>query len=140
MESRVAELIEKYWNGETTLEEEKELKQILPTVRGYEAEKAFFLGISQVAGMEAERVQVPEPKKFWFQSWDKIAAMLLLFLIAGSVWYSYWQKLEERKAYEQVMQAFVLIQSNMQKGNTQLQAIEDFRHLNTPMQIFTQEK
>jgi hypothetical protein len=140
MESRVAELLEKYWDGETTLEEEKELKQILPAMEGYEAEKAFFLGISQVAEMEAERVQVPAPKKYWLQSWDKLAAMLLLFLVAGSVWYSYWQKLEERKAYEQVMQAFVLIQSNMQKGNSQLEAIEEFRYLNTPIQIFTQEK
>jgi hypothetical protein len=45
-------------------------------------------------------------------------------------------KKAEREAFEQVMQAFNLIQTNMQKGTESLGAMEEMRHLNTTQEIF----
>ena len=45
-------------------------------------------------------------------------------------------KKEEAMAYAQVMEAFDLIQENMQKGTASLTAIQEMNHLNKANQLF----
>jgi len=42
MAERIEYLLEKYWSGESSLEEEKELKGLLNTTDLFAAEKEFF--------------------------------------------------------------------------------------------------
>ncbi|MCH7402608.1 hypothetical protein ACFOUP_18015 [Belliella kenyensis] len=137
MINRISYLIEKYWDGNTSLEEEAELKALLKNSKGHEAEKEFFLGIDQIKSISPQNIQNPGIKKLNMKLyWTQIAASLILLLVAGISIFSYKQKEAERHAFAQVMEAFSLIQHNMNKGTENLQSLQEFRHLNTTNQIF----
>jgi hypothetical protein len=136
MENRLSTLLEKYWEGETTLEEEREIKNLLQNAEGFEEEKKFFLGIAGVSTIQPNKFELKNKIKNPKFNWLKIAALFIIFLMAGSVTYRYQVKKAEREAFEQVMQAFNLIQTNMQKGTESLGAMEEMRHLNTTQEIF----
>lgn len=136
MENRLNELLEKYWEGETTLEEEREIKDLLKDVEGFEKEKKFFLGLEKVFLNQPQEFELKGRVKKSTFNWLKIAALFILFLAVGSAVYRYQVKKAEREAFEQVMQAFNLIQTNMQKGTESLEALEEMRHLNTTKEIF----
>lgn len=136
MKNRLDILLQRYWDGETSLEEEKELRSLLFESEGYEAEKSFFLGIEEYAELK-ESIKHPQGRiKIWNPMWFQIAAGLLVLLVSGISIYSYQQKQAEKEAYQQVMDALTLLQTNMQKGTENLQLLEEFRHLNTTNELF----
>lgn len=136
MKNRLDILLQRYWEGETSLEEEKELRSLLLQSEGYEAEKSFFLGIAEYTNLK-EDIQHPQGRvKRWNPIWYRIVAGLLVLLVSGISIYSYQQKQAEKEAYQQVMDALTLIQTNMQKGTENLQLLEEFRHLNTTNELF----
>jgi hypothetical protein len=123
MENRLNELLEKYWEGESTLEEEREIKDLLHKVGGFEQEKKFFLGIKKLSSKQPEEFEIKNREKRFSMPWLKIAALFIIFLAVGSAIYRYQEKKAEREAFEQVMQAFNMIQTNMQKGTESLAAM-----------------
>ncbi len=141
METRVHELLAKYWEAETSLEEEKELRDLLQTVEGFEEEKILFGGLGELSEMEPQ-LEIPEekPKETKVRRitpvWLNWAASVLI--LVSSVWI--WQYTEQRKAeeeaYEEVMMALAMIQSNLAKGKENMKEIEDLKYLNTTNQIF----
>jgi hypothetical protein len=136
MKNRLDILLQRYWDGETSLEEEKELRSLLLQSEGYGVEKSFFLGIAEYADLK-EVIQHPKGRiQRWNPMWFRIAAGLLVLLVSGISIYSYQQKEAEKEAYQQVMDALTLIQTNMQKGTDNLQVLEEFRHLNTTNELF----
>lgn len=136
MKDRLATLLDKYWEGETSLEEEKELKNLLFLSDGYVEEKEFFLGTKAILEQEPKPSPMPVTHSPVFSKWMKIAAVLIFFLISSTVIYKMEMQRAEKDAYEQVMQAFALIQTNMQKGTESLELMGDFRHLGTTQEIF----
>ncbi|MCL6258623.1 hypothetical protein M3O96_05965 [Aquiflexum sp. TKW24L] len=136
MKNRLSALLEKYWEGETTLEEEREIKILLQKVEGFDAEKKFFLGVKMISTIHPTDFQIKNSKKKPTIYWLKIAALFIIFFAVGSASYRYHEKKAEREAFEQVMHAFNLIQTNMQKGTESLSAMEELRHLNTTQEIF----
>jgi hypothetical protein len=62
MENRLSSLLEKYWEGETTLEEEREIKNLLQNAEGFEEEKKFFLGIGIVSTIQANEFELKNKK------------------------------------------------------------------------------
>jgi len=137
MKNRIEELLERYWEGETNLGEERELRDLLAKAEGYEAEKSFFLGLSEISGikeisLENQAIRSGNLLAFWW----RIAAGFLVLMVAGISIYNLQRKQAEREAYEQVMQAFTLIQENMQKGTGNLEVLQDLQYLNTPNEIF----
>lgn len=136
MKNSINKLLDKYWEGETSLEEERELKSLLSGAEGFEEEKLFFGDLNAVSTMKTNKVQLPQKKQSGLQLWMKIAAVLILFLIATTAVYRYQERQTEKEAYMAVMEAFELINGNMQKGTSQLEAMEDFRHLNTSHELF----
>jgi hypothetical protein len=136
MKDRLNILLEKYFEGESSLEEEKELRELLQHAEGYESEKQFFFGLKKISAVEPNRMVVPKVSRTLYSFWIKIAAGLLVFLVAGVAVFQYQEKKMEREAYYQVMQAFDLIQYNMQKGINSMEVMEDFRHLNTTKELF----
>lgn len=137
MKNRIEQLLERYWEGETSLAEERELRDLLAKADGYEEEKSFFLGISEVSNIKEISLENPEKRPgnlvaFWW----RIAAGFLVLMVAGISILSQQQKQAEREAYEQVMQALSLIQENMLKGTGNLEVLQGLQYLNTPKEIF----
>lgn len=137
MKNRIEELLGRYWEGETSLGEETELRDLLAQADGYEAEKSFFLGLSEVSDIKEISLENPAKRSGNLLAfWLRIAAGLLVLMVAGISIYTQQRKQAEREAYEQVMQAFSLIQENMQKGTGNLEVLQDLQYLNTPNEIF----
>jgi hypothetical protein len=137
MKNQLDKLFDKYWEGETSPEEEKTLRDLLLQSEGYEAEKDFFLGLEEIAAIKENDLTLEKPiRKFSFSRWLSIAALFLVFLVAGVTIRQNLQKQAEEEAYEKVMNAFALINENMQKGTGSLELMQDFRHLNATQEIF----
>ena len=138
MKSRIEELIEKYWEAETSLEEERELKALLRTTAGFEEEKALFGIVDDFKTEMPQRLQFPteKPARTIRMQWLGWAASVAL--LAGSIWIwqDYEQKKQEELAYQQVMEALALIQNNLSKGQEQMQPLNDLKYLNTTNQLF----
>lgn len=135
--NRIEELLEKYWNAETSLAEEQELKSLLSQAEGYDEEKEMFSSIAGLASAEPGNLTFPKVKiRKINTSWLNWAASIAI--IAGSFfgWRVYEQKQAEKEAYEQVMMAFALIQTNFSKGQEQLEVMNDLKYLNTTNQLF----
>jgi hypothetical protein len=136
MKNRIEELLDKYWEGSSNLADEKELKDLLRNSEGFEPEKSFFLGISKITAKEPMRLQKPVERSLEFTTWLKMAAAFLVLLISGWVLFDQQKKQAEREAFEKVMQAFDLIQVNMEKGTNGLQIMEEFKHLGVTEELF----
>lgn len=137
MENELDKLFDKYWEGETSPEEEKILRDLLLQSEGYEAEKEFFLGLEEISAIQEGVLTLAKPKrKFIVSKWLSIAALFLVFLVSGVVIRQNLQKQAEEDAYVKVMNAFALINENMQKGTGSLELMQDFRHLNATQEIF----
>lgn len=135
MKDRLTLLLDKYYTGETTLAEEKELKSLLSKSDAREIEKSFFSGIQVLGKAEPMKIKLPSsPAKSI--SWWQYAAVIVFFLVGGYWIYTTEQRHAEQEAYQKVMQAFQLIQSNMEKGTNQMHIMEDLRHLNTTDELF----
>ncbi|UJP66093.1 hypothetical protein [Mongoliitalea daihaiensis] len=141
MKERIDLLIHKYWEGETSLEEEKELKLLLRQVDGYESAKEFFLGIyefSQIDGKNPEQPMISIP--IWKRPWLGYAASIAFVVSVAYGIFQHQQGKAEREAYEQVIAALSLIQENMQKGSESMEVLHELRHLQAPINLFDTEK
>ncbi|MFD2035753.1 hypothetical protein ACFSKL_13200 [Belliella marina] len=137
MKEELEILMDKYWNGETSVEEEKTLRKLLANAEGYDSEKAFFLGIEDISEMKESRLPHPSQKKnLWLPFWMNIAAGLIIFIVSGWAIYQAQQHKAEQEAYREVMQAFALINSQLEKGTSSMQVMQDFKHLNAPQELF----
>ena len=141
MKSRIESLLEKYWEAESTLEEEKELRSLLHQSEDYEKEKVLFEMLYEFKKAEPLSVQIPGSKPTRSINWSWIGWAASLAIMASSVWI--WQESEQKRqeklAYQQVMEALTLIQNNLAKGNEQLQPLNDLKYLNTTTQLFLKE-
>lgn len=135
MREKTEKLLEKYYDGETSLAEERELRELLLKVPGFQEEKQFFLGLEVLKAIEPRDRPVPKAKGE-LSLWLKIAAVITLFLSLSWLFVDQQSKKEEALAYAQVMEAFSLIQENLKKGTAPLEAIQDMRYLNKPNEIF----
>jgi len=140
MKNRIEELLDKYWEGQSSLSEEKELKDLLEASEGFEMEKAFFLGLSKIKVKESTRLHKPIESGWKFSDWMKLAAALLLLLVSGKAIMDYQRGQAEKEAFEKVMQAFSLIQTNMGQGTDKLQIMEEFSHLKVTEELFSVQK
>ena len=137
MKERIESLLEKYWEGETSLAEEQELKSLLKSQSDFEEEKGFF-GLMESYGQEnPKNLIMPKAKVRKINSqWLSWAASVAIFTASFVGWRVYEKNQEERQAYEEVMQAFALIQTNLAKGQEQMQVMNDMKYLNTTNQMF----
>lgn len=135
MSQRIEELLEKYWEAETSQAEEEELGHLLKSASGYEEEKAMFAGLEELS---QEEPAVKMPKKvvpIKSRSWLNWAASVAILATAVWGWRVYEQQQEER-AYKEVMQAFAMIQTNLNKGQQEMEPMNEFKYLNTTNNLF----
>lgn len=139
MEEKIRALLTRYYSGETTLKEEQRLRQLLKEVDGFEEERLFFLGLEELGGNKPERRTAPGAEGR-LVLWQKVAAIILVFLILGWLAVEQQKRVQQEEAYGQVVEALALIQKNMKKGTSSLEAMEDMRYLNTPNELFNIKK
>lgn len=141
MKTRIDELLEKYWEAETSLSEERELRKLILESDGFEKEKELFKALGQFRKEEPKQLSIPKAKvRKLNPSWISWAASVAILLGSFWGWRTYEQKQAERAAYEEVMQALALIQTNLSKGQQQMQPLNDLKYLNTTNQVFQMDQ
>lgn len=141
MKARIKELLEKYWDTETSLEEEKELRDLLRNAEGFEQEKSLFKALKNFQAEEPQHLTLPESKlRKLNPRWISWAASVAILVGSFWSWRVYEQKQAEKEAYEEVMEALALIQSNLSKGQEQMGPLKDLKYLNTTNQLFQLNK
>lgn len=137
MKQRIEELLTKYWDGQTSIAEEKELKSLLAGQSEFEEEKEYFGLFDSFQEEEPSSLNIPKAKTRKLNTqWLSWAASVAIFTASFVGWRAYEQNQLEKQAYEDVMQAFALIKTNMAKGQNQLQVMNDIKYLNTTNQLF----
>jgi hypothetical protein len=137
MKNRIDELLDKYWEGETSLTEEKELRRLVSESEGYAKEKELFQALGQFRNLEPSQVSIPKKSmQRQMSRWIGWAASIAVLLGTYWGWTAYEQKQAEKEAYEEVMLALTLIQTNLAKGQEQMDPIKDLKYLNTTNQLF----
>ncbi|HSI78911.1 MAG TPA: hypothetical protein VK957_23655 [Lunatimonas sp.] len=136
MKDRLTELLDKYWEGETSIMEEVELKSLLKKTDLYPELCRFFSGTEQLSELDIGITKAVKSRKIGFGFFMRIAAVFICFITIGSLIFNNYQQREQEKAYLQVMEAFALIQSNMARGTEELQILDELRHLNMAHQLF----
>ncbi|NNE29420.1 MAG: hypothetical protein HKN16_07275 [Saprospiraceae bacterium] len=136
---KIDHLIEKYWEGETSLSEENELRQFLKSKdidQDYEMIKPLFVGVAQqgmaspghkaddkwLATLDtleeknrggAKVIGMPQ------RNWWRIAAVALV-LVAVGTWFTTqsrtYEKQEAIAAYEQTKEALAMLGMHMKTG------------------------
>lgn len=137
MRTRIEELLEKYWEAETSQSEEKELRELIFEAKGYQQEKELFNALTKFKSEEPKSLIIPKSKTRRLNTtWISWAASITILVGSFWSWRVYERNQAEREAYEEVMQAFSLIQSNLSKGQDQLMPLNDLKYLNTTNQLF----
>lgn len=137
MKTRIDKLLDKYWEGETSLTEEKDLRKLILEADGYEKEKEIFKAFGQFRALEPQNLSIPKTKtRQLTPQWTRWAASIAVLLGTFWGWSVYEQKQAEQRAYEEVMQALALIQTNLSKGQQELQPLNELKYLNTTNQLF----
>ncbi len=147
---KIAALLEKYWEGETSVDEEANLRQyfnsgevaeqfkeFIPLFKYYEGAKEMTLDdgfdtkiLEQISAAKV----IPLKKSTWFSSGLKIAASVLL-LIAAGYFFSRSNEVVDKPmaekgeisdpklALQQVKRALVMVSEKMNTGNSHIKAL-----------------
>lgn len=131
---KIENLLEKYFEANTSLEEEKVLQTyfaqayVAPHLQEYQAMFAYFS--ENKAEISNQQIQVKPTKKTWQLGRLSIAAVLLLLF---SVVYTILpkgitesEKREAQMALVETQKAFQLISQNLNKGNNAIAYLKDY--------------
>lgn len=103
--TNIRELVEKYWNGDTTLEEEKVLRDYLANeevpadlkkeaalFRYYQAQTRFRKLDDQFEEKITRRIQRKQPLQWWtdYRSFIRVAAAVLMLIVAAILLKTEW--------------------------------------------------
>lgn len=128
MEKDKSKLWEKYWKGESSLDEEKLLFGNPEEMPVNAQEKAFWKGIEAISQEKPKAFSLPAPTFPWL----RIAAdMALLFTLTAGWWgYASYREEQQKQAYLQVVEAMGILQEQLHKGTRQLENVENLKYLN----------
>ncbi len=137
--ANIEKLLEKYENAETTIAEEKTLKNyfskgnVAPHLEEYE----ILFGYFSTSKNErfTKTIQLNSQKKSW--KWLSVAASVVLLVSV----YSGYENIQQRKAekvYTETLGAFQMLSTNLNKGNVAIAQLQHFE--NTKNKIFKQPK
>ncbi len=136
MES-IEKLLEKYFEAETSLQEEKQLKAYFSSskVAPHLAQHASLFGYFEQSKKElAPVITFKKPSKINYIRWMSVAAVLV---IGFSVYFNYQQKKQEKQtelAYQQVKDALEMLSENFNNGAKEMAYLEVFEQ--TKSKIF----
>lgn len=135
MKERIEKLLNSYWSGKSTLQEEAELRELLNKSDGFESEKAWFAELENFSKEEPHKLQKPRRTQLANLSWMGWAASILILIGTYFGWQAY-ERQQEEQAYHEVMAALSLFQEKYSEGQQQLQKMNDLKYLNTTNELF----
>ena len=137
--ANIEKLLEKYLNAETTIAEEKELKNyftsnnVAPHLQEYQALFGYFS--TSKNERFTQTIQLNSQKKSW--KWLSVAASVVLLVSV----YTGYQNNQQRKAermYQETQFAFGMLSTSLNKGSVAIAQLQHFE--NTKNKIFKQPK
>ena len=118
MESRIKELLEKYWAGETSLEEEKIIQEYFKENPSLTEEGQYFRAIAANQKL-TYKGEVPGKPKIFRKQWLSVAATVAVGVITAIIALDNSRKddpfavTDPQEAYEVTRQALMMISSNL---------------------------
>lgn len=140
MESRTKILLEKYWTGESTLEEEQELKAYFKANPGLTPEGKYFRAISRLK--EQPDVRFVHPGKSRRKARWSVAAAVTVGLLAAALVIQDARKQREfavedpKEAYEITRKALLMVSSGLNEGKNYSKEITK---INKAQQLVTED-
>jgi len=137
--ANIEQLLEKYLNAETTIAEEKTLKnyfssdQVAPHLQEYQTLFGYFS--TSKNERFTKTIQLNSQKKSW--KWLSVAASIVL-LVSVYTGYENSQQRKAERIYNETQMAFSMLSSNLNKGNVAIAQLQHFE--NTKNKIFKQPK
>ncbi|MEM6841631.1 MAG: hypothetical protein AAF632_05360 [Bacteroidota bacterium] len=148
----IRELVEKYWNGETSLEEEAQLQQYFSQeeapadlkkeaalFRYYQSNTRFRTLDERFDEQLTQRIERKQSRQRWltYQPLLRIAAAIVFVVLAAILFRTEWMGEtnsvavkdtyeDPRLAYEQTKEALLLVSSLMNEGTQHMQELETF--------------
>lgn len=136
---KINTLLEKYFEGSTTLEEESILKNYFSSEEvsdEHQAYRPIFSYSSEIAKEHAAPIELP--KSNWVPKWMQVAAVIAL-VVSGSF---YAKQYQERKQAELVLNqtrdAFELLAQNFERAKHPISYIDAFN--STTNKVFKENK
>lgn len=128
MDLRIEKLKEKYWAGETTLAEEKELKEHLGENPSEAKDAIFFAELKKQQQVQPVHA-FSHPGRRSIQTWYSMAAVILLLVTIGFFVFQNDNKQDQfavqdpQKALEITKASFLKISEGLSKGKTYSQEL-----------------
>ncbi|MEQ9307125.1 MAG: hypothetical protein RJQ14_24640 [Marinoscillum sp.] len=129
MESRIKELQEKYWAGETSIKEEQELKSYYKANPSLTSEGRYFHSLNIMK--QAPDVNFRHPKiSTWKSRWS-VAAVITVGIIAAALVIQDARKQRDfvvedpQEAYEITRKALLMVSSGLNEGKAYSQEIKN---------------
>ncbi len=126
----IEKLLEKYENAETTLAEEKFLKEFFQNdevPEHFQDYKVLFSSYSAFKEDEFKPMLNISKKKFnWY--YLSIAASILLLFSISLGYNEYDKRIQAQKAYTETKQALDLLSYNMNKGNMAFVQLKEYQY------------
>ena len=137
--ANIEKLLEKYLNAETSITEEKELKNYFTSdnVAPHLVEYQVLFGYFSTSKNErfTKTIQLNSQKRNW--KWLSVAASVVL-LVSVYTGYENNQKREAERIYQETKVAFDMLSNNLNKGTVAIAQLQHFE--NTKNKIFKQPK
>jgi len=122
MESQIEKLRKKYWEGNSSIEEEKLLKQLLKAESKSDAEKGYFEEIAKRKKLEPEVVfEHPERKSKLLITISSMAATIIILVslvigFSGNEEKNQFAIDDPQQAYEISQKALLFVSAKLNKG------------------------
>ncbi len=130
MESaRIEKLLEKYYEAETTLKEEKELRDYFAKseVPAHLSEHKDMFNYFNDSSLETSSRSIKLSSKTIALRWLSVAAMLVFFVsIFGLYQQNEAEKREARLAYQETQKALEMISKSLNKGTGAIAQLDNF--------------
>jgi hypothetical protein len=130
MESaRIEKLLEKYYEAETSLKEEKELKDYFAQseVPAHLAEHKEMFNYFDDSSLETSNRSIKLSNRTIALRWLSVAAMLVFFVsVFGLYQQNEAEKEEARLAYQETQKALELISKSLNKGTGAIAQLDNF--------------
>ena len=146
--NKIENLLDKYFDGNTSLKEENILKEYFATndvpahLEDYKAMFSYFAQNKEEVSQKS--VQVKTKKKTWRVNWLMTSAAALLLFVSvyqfvpkGETKFTEAEIKEAQMAFNETKKAFQLISENLNKGNNAIAYLNEYE--STKNKIFKQQ-
>ena len=133
MESQIKKLLEKYWAGESSVSEEREIKEYFKNNPSLANEGLYFAGLGKQKETKATNSFQHPGRKLDRNNWySAVAAAVMLGIVVSSFFITQNQKPKQfviddpKEAYEVTRQALMMVSAGLNEGKTYTLTIEKF--------------